>query len=191
MLVSKSVNATHYEDLPTFPKKRKKNTVHAIIETCKNSPHKYALKNKYGIIALKEVLPDGMHWPYDYGFIPGTLAPDGDPLDILVITQEGLFSGCLVTVRVLGAIRELKNGIENDRLISTLLPSKGAPQPSDDYKDIADVPEPLLLEIKNFLKSYSEQQGNRIKIKGTVNATRALRIVEKTQKVFAKKHRPK
>ncbi len=184
--MARRINATHYEAIPPLPKKRKEHCVHAIIETSKNSPHKYALKSKYGIIALKEVLPDDMHWPYDFGFVPGTKAPDGDPLDILVITQQGLFSGCLATVRVLGAIRESKNGTENDRLIATLLPSEGAPQPSDDYFDIDDIPGPLLEEIRSFLKRYSQGQGNKVKIKGTVGAERAMQIVKQTARTFAK-----
>jgi inorganic pyrophosphatase len=182
-----SINATHYEDIPTKPDGGpKKRCVHAIIETAMNSPHKYALEAKYGIIALHEVLPDGMHWPYDFGFVPGTLAPDGDPLDILVITRRGLFSGCLAEVRVLGAIQERKNGKENDRLVAVPPPSDGAPQPSDGYRDIDDLPGPQLKEIIDFLKSYSKRQGNRIKIRGIVGAKKAMAIVRKTQKAFAK-----
>jgi inorganic pyrophosphatase len=179
-----SVNATHYEAIPTFPKKKSKNVVHAIVETAKNSPHKYALKKKYGIIALKEVLPDGMHWPYDYGFIPGTLAPDGDPLDILVLTQQGLFPGCMVSVRVLGAVREKKNKVENDRLIAVPLPSKGAPQLADDYRDISDVPKSLMDEIKDFLKKYSQRQGNRVKIRSIVGAKKAMQVVRQSERSF-------
>jgi inorganic pyrophosphatase len=187
--MGKHINATHYEAIPPFPKKPKKHCVHAIVETAKNSPYKYALKNEYGMIALRAVLPDDMHWPYDFGFVPGTKAPDGDPLDILVITQQGLFSGCLATVRVLGAVREWKNGIKNDRLISTLLPSDGAPQPSDDYRDIDDIPAPLLEEIQAFLKRYSQGQGNRIKLKSPVGAKKAMQIVKQTAKTFAKEGR--
>jgi inorganic pyrophosphatase len=184
--MGRNVNATHYEAIPTFPKEAKKHTVHAIIETAKNSPYKFALDNKYGIIGLNEVLPDDMRWPYDYGFIPGTLAPDGDPLDILVLSQHGLFSGCLVAARVLGAIRETKNGVENDRLIGALPPNRSAPQPSDDYKDIVDVPETLLKEIRAFLKLYSQRQGNLIKIKGTVRAKKAMSSVRKAIKDYKK-----
>jgi len=92
------------------------------------------LKAEYGIIAFRDVLRNSLKWPFDYGFIPQTLADDGDPLDILAINKAGLFSGCLIEVRVLGAIRERKDGVENDRLIAVPLPSPGAPQKSDDYR---------------------------------------------------------
>jgi len=181
--MAKSINATRYEEI-TALSKRGKRCIHAVIETAKNSPHKYALKPKYGIIAIHDVLPDGMHWPYDYGFVPSTNCADGDPLDVLVITQQGLFSGCLATVRLLGAIRETKNGIENDRMIAALMKSEGAPQPSDDWRELSDVPKPLLKEIKQFLVGYSRLQGNRIKLKSTVNSKQAMALVRKAEKRF-------
>jgi len=186
-----AINATHFQDIPPVPKKKTKHVVHAIIETAKNSPHKYALAGKYGIIQLKEVLPDDMHWPYDYGFVPGTLADDGDPLDLLVITQNGLFSGCFLKVRVVGAIREYKNGVRNDRLIGVPLPSDGAPQAYDAYKDIDDVPKPLLKEIKDFVKTYSQRQGNEVKLGGIMGAKAAMRSVEKTSRAFHRDRRHK
>lgn len=109
------------------------------------------MKAEYGIIAFHDVLPNSLKWPFDYGFIPQTLADDGDPLDILVINKAGLFSGCLIEVRVLGAIRETKDGVENDRLIAVPLPSPGAPQKSDDYREIEDLPQETFEEIKAFL----------------------------------------
>lgn len=185
------INATRFEEIPTQPDKDGKHIVHTVIETAKNSPHKYALAGEYGIIQLKEVLPDGMHWPYDYGFVPGTLADDGDPLDMLVITQNGLFSGCLLAVRVIGAVRESKNGVRNDRLIGVPLPSDGAPQAYDAYKDIDDVPKPLLKEIKDFVKTYSQRQGNRIKLAGIVDAKKAMRSVRSAVKAYRKHNRHK
>ena len=179
-----NVNATHFENIPALPKNAKKRTVNAIIETPRNSPNKYALKPEYGLIALHDVLPNGMHWPYDFGFVPSTLAPDGDPLDILVITETGLFAGCLATVRVVGAIRESKNGTENDRLIAVPPVSDGAPQPCDDYKDIEDLPKALLQELKQFLKGYSQRQGNKVKIKGVIGAADAMAVVAKTSRKY-------
>ena len=149
----KHINATHYEEIPPFPVGRAKSehVVHAIIETSKHSPHKYALKRDYGIIAFEEILPGEMSWPYDYGFVPQTLAPDGDPLDILVLSDKGFFSGCLLEARVLGSVRERKNGVENDRLIAAPRPSAGAPRQADFFRDISDVPQVLIDEIVAFL----------------------------------------
>ena len=186
------VNATHFEDIPAFSSKesKKRRIVHVIVETPKGSPHKYELNNRFGIIAFSEVLPERMLWPFDYGFVPQTLAPDGDPLDIIVLSKNGLFSGCLIEVRVIGAIKEKKNGIKNDRLVAVPLPSAGAPAPTDTYWDIGDVPTSRLKEITSFLGEYSERAGNEIEIGGVVGAEFAMKAVKKTGKKFAKKHRP-
>lgn len=176
----KAVNATHYEAIPAFPNGKKKplETVNAVIETPKNSPHKYALKNVYGIIAFHEILPDSMEWPFDYGFIPSTLGDDGDPLDILILTGHGLFSGCLIETRVLGAVRESKDGIENDRFIGVPLPSPGAPKSTDTYHDITDLPPMTLESIKHFLREYSQRQGHRIDMHAVIGAKEAIRAIK-------------
>jgi inorganic pyrophosphatase len=187
----KHLNATHYEEIPPLPRASSKaeRIVHAVIETPKHSPHKYALNNDFGIIAFHEQLPGSMRWPFDYGFVPGTLADDGDPLDVLVLTDAGLFSGCFIVVRVLGTVRERKNGIENDRLIAVPLPSPGAPKQTDRYRDIGDLPQPVLEEIVGFLRSYSERQGNAIEVRGVAGAADAMKSVKRTTKAFAKANR--
>ena len=183
------VQPTHLERIPAFPKRGKRDgVVHAVIETPKHSARKYAFNDAFGIIAFREAMPDGLTWPFDYGFVPQTLADDGDPLDILVLTDDGLFSGCLLTARVVGAVRERKNGVENDRLIGVPLPSAGAPKPSDAYHDVADLPPSLRHEIVRFLVTYSERQGNAIEVRDVVGAKDALRSVRKTMRAFAKQH---
>jgi inorganic pyrophosphatase len=186
--MSKNINATHYDLIPAYPSgsKKRKRIVHAVIETPKRSCQKYALVPEYGIIAFDSVLPDKMEWPYDYGFIPQTLAPDGDPLDVLLINDNGLFSGCLIEARIIGAVRESKDDTENDRLLAVLPPSKGAEQRTDAYYDISDVPAKMLEEIKTFLVEYSARQGHRVEIKGMVGADEAMRIVKRQMKAFKK-----
>lgn len=181
------INATHYEAIPTSMKNgRHEARVNAVIETPKKSRNKYALNNDYGIIAFHEVLPDSMEWPYDYGFIPQTLAPDGDPLDILVITDDGLFSGCLIEVRLIGAILESKDGTDNHRVIGVPLPSDGAPRMTDSIREPSDLPPTMLDQIMHFLKTYSERQGHTIDQKGVVDAEEAMKLVKKTRKVYKK-----
>jgi inorganic pyrophosphatase len=182
----KPINATHYDYLPTYSSREHKrdHIVNAVIETPKGSCHKYALISDLGIIAFRCVLPDKLEWPYDYGFVPQTLAADGDPLDILVLNEKPLFSGCLIQVRVIGAIRLTKDGVENDRLIGVPLPSKGAPLPTDEYFDITDLPKAELDRIKRFLREYSDQQGHDIEVHAIVSAPEALETVKSLAKVF-------
>jgi inorganic pyrophosphatase len=79
-------------------------TLQVIIETPKGSRNKYAFDHDQRIFALKKVLPAGMAFPYDFGFIPSTLAGDGDPTDVLVLMDEPAFPGCLLKCRVIGII---------------------------------------------------------------------------------------
>lgn len=184
----KSINATHYDLIPTFPAdcKKREHVVNAIIETPKKSCHKFALMKDYGIIAFHELLPSSLEWPYDYGFIPQTLAPDGDPLDLLLMSENGLFSGCLIKARVIGSIRETKDGTENDRLIGVPLPSAGAPARTDEYSDISDVPKKDLEDVKRFLVEYSSRQGHQINVEGVVGAKEAMSTIKTTVKAFKK-----
>src|SRR5579864_1011449 len=111
--MKKGVNPTHFEDIPTFVKSGKY-VVNAIVETPRNQRHKYAFVPKYGLFSQKLLLPDGLLWPYDYGFIPRTLGDDGDPLDLLFLGDEPTFTGCVVKARVIGIVNLKKNGVEND-----------------------------------------------------------------------------
>src|SRR5580692_1061015 len=184
-----AINATHYDYIPAFPnaKNKRDRIVNAIIETPKASRHKYALMPEYGIIAFHDVLPEDLEWPYDYGFIPQTLAPDKDPVDILIVNRDGLFSGCLIQARVIGAIRETKYGIENDRLIAVPLHSPGTPLATDAYTEISDLPEGTLEGIKSFLVGYSSGQGHAIKISAVVGAREAMKTIASGRKKFKKK----
>src|ERR1700691_1170739 len=78
--------------------------VQVIIETPSGSRNKFAYDPDQGIFALKKVLPAGMVFPYDFGFLPQTMAPDGDPVDVLVLMDEPAFPGCAVKARLIRGI---------------------------------------------------------------------------------------
>ena len=88
----------------------RKNVVNAFIEIPLGSRNKYELDEKTGRIRLDRVLYSAMSYPAEYGHIENTLAPDGDPLDILVIAREKTFPGCIVPARVLGYLSTCDNG---------------------------------------------------------------------------------
>lgn len=93
-----------------------------VIETPKGSRNKYAFDEKLRLFELKKVLPAGMEFPYDFGFVPSTKAEDGDPLDVLVLMDEPAFPGCLLKCRPIGVI-EAEQGTgkdckRNDRIIA-------------------------------------------------------------------------
>src|SRR5277367_5739916 len=99
-----------------------KEIIQVIIETPKGSRNKYAFDQENRVFGLKKVLPAGMTFPYDFGFVPSTLADDGDPVDVLVLMDEPAFPGCLLKCRIVGIIQgeqgDKKKKERNDRIVS-------------------------------------------------------------------------
>src|SRR3984957_6827944 len=96
--------------------------IRVVIETPKGSRNKYDFDSEQKVFELKTVLPAGMTFPYDFGFIPRTLADDGDPVDVLVLMDEPAFPGCLLKCRLIGVIEgeqgDKKEKVRNDRIVA-------------------------------------------------------------------------
>src|SRR5260370_26003352 len=96
--------------------------IKVVIETPKGSRNKFAFDPDEKAFVLKTVLPAGMFFPYDFGFIPSTVADDGDPIDVLVLMDEPAFPGCLLKCRVIGIIEgeqtKNKQRERNDRIVA-------------------------------------------------------------------------
>jgi inorganic pyrophosphatase len=135
--------------------------LHVIVETPRGSRSKFRYDAPSGLFMLYKLLPLGAAFPYDFGFIPGTLEQDGDPLDVLVIGAEPTFVGCLVTVRVLGVIEANQTDrgvtIRNDRLVA--VPETERIRPSE--RTLDDLPARTVDEIEHFFVSYNVAQ-NRV-----------------------------
>src|SRR5215471_17358488 len=86
------------------PMTKDNDTIRVVIETPKGSRNKYAFDLDDEVFVLKKVLPAGMAFPYDFGFVPSTEAEDGDPIDVLVLMDEPAFAGCILTCRPVGVI---------------------------------------------------------------------------------------
>jgi inorganic pyrophosphatase len=101
---------------------RKAEQQQVIIETPRGSRNKYKYHEETGRMKFSKVLPEGMMFPYDFGFIPAKKANDGDPLDVLVLSDEPMFPGCEIECRIVGVRKatQRENGKENrnDRLIA-------------------------------------------------------------------------
>jgi inorganic pyrophosphatase len=123
-----------------------------------------------------------MSFPYDFGFVPSTLAEDGDPLDVLVLMDEPGCTGCLIECRVIGAIlgEQSEDGkkVRNDRLVGVALPS----HTHSDLKNIGDLNSNLLREVEQFFVNYHAQYGTRFKPIGRVGPKEALKMVRNGMK---------
>lgn len=136
------------------------NLENALIEIPLGSRNKYEIDEKTGRIHLDRVLYSAMSYPAEYGIIEQTLAPDGDPLDILVIASEPTFPGCTVPVRVLGYLATRDQGKEDYKLISVVAcdPRYGNIQKLEDVSDF------VLKEIANFFQNYKVLQGLTVEV---------------------------
>src|SRR5262245_1939317 len=133
--------------------------VNVIIETPAGSRNKFKFDEKWGLFSLHKVLPAGASFPFDFGFVPGTKAEDGDPLDMMVVGESPTFTGCIVTVRLLGSIEAVQKDhdvtIRNDRLIGT--PETPKIRPS--ARTLADLPGRLIDQIEHFFIAYNRYEG--------------------------------
>ncbi len=111
------------------------------------------------------------------GFIPQTLADDGDALDVALLIEEPCFPGCLVRCRVLGSIGLIKNGQENDRLLACPVSLPGAASTWDEVRSLEDVSPRLIREIEAFLTDYQTFEGNEIELTGLHDEVRAMQLV--------------
>jgi len=152
--------------------------IQVIIETPKGSRNKFAFDEKQKIFAVKRVLPAGMTFPYDFGFLPRTLAPDGDPIDVLLLMDEPAFPGVAVRARLIGVIEgeqvEGKKRTRNDRLLAVA-------EVNHEYaylKKLGDLPKQFLHELEEFFVNYHRLEGKQYKLLGCKGAGVAMRAIK-------------
>jgi inorganic pyrophosphatase len=157
----------------------KPKTIQVIVETPKGSRNKYAFDPEQEIFRLKRVLPAGMAFPYDFGFIPSTKADDGDPTDVLVLMDEPAFPGCLLKCRIIGVIEGQQEGKKkkerNDRIVAI----ERANHSFADIHHIDDLGEQFVRELEEFFVNYHELSGEKYRILGVKGPSAARKIIQK------------
>jgi inorganic pyrophosphatase len=152
--------------------------IQVIIETPKGSRNKYAFDQEERIFELKKVLPAGMAFPYDFGFVPSTKAEDGDPIDVLVLMDEPAFPGCLLKCRPVGVIEgeQGKKGDKerNDRIVAI---EQGNHRWAH-IKHIDDLGKQFVRELEEFFVNYHELTGEKYKIIDVRGAGEACRRIK-------------
>lgn len=147
-----------------------------VIETPKGSSEKYDFDPASRFFVLSKILPAGMVFPYDFGFILGTKGADGDPLDVMVISEFKSFPGCLIKCRLLGAIKaeqKERDGtvVRNDRYIAVPVVSKA-------FKGVDAIAAQTIREIEHFFISYNEQEGKQFTPLGYIEAAPAYEQIK-------------
>lgn len=153
--------------------------LNVIIETPKGSRNKYAYQAENGLFELSKVLPAGTSFPYDFGFVPGTLADDGDPLDAMVIVETECFPGSLLECRPIGVIKaeqkeHNKKKERNDRIIAVAIASID----HSELKHVKDMNKNLLDELIHFFEYYNSLRNKKFMFLGIGGHKEAHKIIE-------------
>ena len=157
--------------------------IDVVIETPSGSRTKYSWDKKRDAFRAGKLLPLGMTFPFDFGFIPDTKGGDGDELDALVLADAPLAVGCVVEVNVLGAIRAKTSERgsrtleRNDRLI--VVPTES--QRGAGWRDLKDIGRALIESIEDFLRSYVERDGRHFAVDGRLGRRAALKLLEEAK----------
>jgi inorganic pyrophosphatase len=164
-----------------------KETVKVIIETPKGSRNKYAFDEEDRVFALKKVLPAGMAFPYDFGFVPSTLADDGDPVDVLILMDEPAFCGCAVNCRLIGIIQgEQEDGKETQRNDRVVVVEKGN-HDWGDVQHIDDMGKKFIKEIEQFFVNFHKLKGRKYRILDVKGPNQAMNAIRQGMKAAKKK----
>ena len=165
------------------------NILSVTIETPAGSSQKFNFDPLNGRIMLKKVLPAGMVFPFDFGFIPGTQGEDGDPLDVIVISEFSTFPGCSLECRIVGAFvvyqsESTKSNklIRNDRVIAI-------PVESEIYGKVAslrELPKQLIGDLEAFFVHYIQLEGKSIKVEKRISSNQTIKLVEKAKNISIK-----
>src|SRR6478735_7885677 len=153
-------------------------TITAVVETPKGSAQKYDFDPEKNWFKLKKIMPAGMVFPFDFGFIPDTKGEDGDPLDIIIISEFQSFPGCVMDCRVIGAItaQQTEKGktVRNDRFIAI-------PEASllfANMKTLADLPSGIIEQLEKFFINYNELAEKKFKPLKRLDAKKALKLIK-------------
>jgi inorganic pyrophosphatase len=140
-----------------------------------SDPIKYEVDQETGDICLDRFLDTAMYYPANYGFMPDTLAPDGDPLDVLVISPYPLLSGCVARCRVIGVLRMVDEEGEDHKILTVPIGDY-----YDDYTDLENVPRRLLSCIRHFFEHYKDLDRDKwVNVIGWEDGDSARKVIKK------------
>ena len=164
----------------------KKRICKSIIETPKGSRNKFNYDPDSNLFKLGGMLPEGMIFPFDFGFIPSTVGDDGDALDIMILMDAPAFTGCLIETLVIGMIEasQTQDGktTENNRLLGVAINSYS----NDKLTSIDQLSKSLLSQIEEFFISYNKQRGKQFVVTNRTGPKKAVACLKKGIAAFKK-----
>lgn len=169
-------------DLSLIPPEPKPGLINVLIEIPAGSKNKYEFDKDLQAFALDRVLYSSVRYPYDYGFIPNTLADDGDPLDGMVLMDEPTFPGCVIAARPIGMLEMIDGGDRDEKILC--VPAKD-PRYSE-VNSLKDIAPHRLEEIAEFFRTYKNLEKKVTEILGWQDVDKVQAIVQACIKAGAK-----
>ena len=151
------------------------------VEIPKGSRNKYEWDEELGAIKLDRFLFSSVVYPTDYGFIPDTLAADGDELDAMVLVTEPTFSGCIILAKPVGLFRMTDDGARDDKILCV-------PLHDPNWADVAqcdDVHQSMRTEIEHFFSIYKQPEGKTVEVDGWYDRQAALEAIDRARRRYA------
>jgi inorganic pyrophosphatase len=167
-----------YLDLPIG--KNSPDIVAVVIEIPLDGTNKYEYDKQLHVFRLDRTLHSPVHYPGDYGFIPQTLAKDGDPLDILILGDSGTFPGCTLSARPIGLFEMLDQGVPDEKVVAY---ATGNPR-FQDVQSYTEVQPHILREIEHFFSVYKDLEGKRTKALGWKDRDVAQEVIRSSHERF-------
>jgi inorganic pyrophosphatase len=174
----KIVKDSPHSRLP--PVDKKTGAINVVIETPRGCRNKFKFHEKLGLFRLNSVLPVGSVSPYDFGYVPGTRAEDGDPVDVLLWLDEPVFTGCVVRARLIGVLeaKQTEDGKteRNDRRLAVACDSRD----HEHMRSEKDIDKHVRKEIEHFFASYHQLTQSRFRVLGYHGPAAAKSMLKKT-----------
>ncbi len=155
----------------------------AFIEISRGSRAKYEIDKTSGLLKLDRVLYSSVYYPVNYGFLPQTLQLDGDPLDVLVISQVDIAPHCMATVRVIGVMRMIDQGVTDDKIIAVALKDTSVAH----IKEVEDLAPHIEKEFCHFFETYTLLEGKKVTTKKFEHRQEAYKIINESISLYKDK----
>ncbi|GIV35985.1 MAG: inorganic pyrophosphatase [Cyclobacteriaceae bacterium] len=150
--------------------------LNAVIEIPRGSRAKYEVDKESGLIKLDRVIYASMYYPLNYGFIPRTLGADNDPLDIVVLTQVSVVPLCIIPCRVIGLMRMIDRGENDDKIIAVAEDDASV----NHITDITQLPPYFNTELKHFFENYKTLENRKVIVNDFLPRAEAHQVVEQS-----------
>jgi len=154
--------------------------VPAVVEVPRGDTTKYEMDLKTGMLRVDRVLHPPVSYPANYGFIPGTLDEDGDPVDVLVVMRTSVVPMAVLTVRPIGVVALLDEGERDNKIIAVHLDDIAY----ENYQEASELPPDITTHLEWFFKEYKDKMDREVDVEGIQSAEQAFKSLRRCRELY-------